>query len=157
MLPSETQRAQQTGVSIIAFSPDPDAESEALASGVSDFLKVPCRPEDLRRLNRIELAVMGVGPELADRFLTHLWYSPRHGTILIESLVLCLVAAGIGLGVAAWAFPPIFGAFGLAAPPLPNSVYAIGFGVAAALALVVAIWPAWRARTLPIAQAVSGR
>ncbi len=77
--------------------------------------------------------------------------------ILIESLVLCLVAAGIGLGVAAWAFPPIFGAFGLAAPPLPNSVYAIGFGVAAALALVVAIWPAWRARTLPIAQAVSGR
>ena len=77
--------------------------------------------------------------------------------ILIESLVLCLVAAGIGLGVAAWAFPPIFGVFGLAAPPLPNSVYAIGFGVAAALALVVAIWPAWRARTLPIAQAVSGR
>ncbi|MBW2314826.1 MAG: hypothetical protein JRH10_11600 [Deltaproteobacteria bacterium] len=44
-------------------------------------------PEDLRRLNRIELAVMGVGPELADGFLTHLWYSPRHGTILIESLV----------------------------------------------------------------------
>lgn len=43
-------------------------------------------PEDLRRLNRIELAVMGVGPELADRFLSHLWYSPRHGTILVESL-----------------------------------------------------------------------
>jgi hypothetical protein len=44
-------------------------------------------PEDLRRLNRIELAVMGVEAELADRFLTHPWYSPRHGTILIESLV----------------------------------------------------------------------
>jgi len=44
-------------------------------------------PEDLRRLDRIELAVMGVPAELADAFLTHPWYSPRHATILIESLV----------------------------------------------------------------------
>lgn len=44
-------------------------------------------PEDLRRLNRIELAVMGVQAELADGFLSHPWYSPRHQTILIASLV----------------------------------------------------------------------
>jgi hypothetical protein len=44
-------------------------------------------PEDLRRLNRIELAVMGVPAGLADGFLGHPWYSPRHGTILVESLV----------------------------------------------------------------------
>jgi len=56
-------------------------------------------PEDLRRLNRIELAVMGVGPELADRFLTHPWYSPRHGTILIESLVGLDLAEGRGVFV----------------------------------------------------------
>lgn len=43
-------------------------------------------PEDLRRLNRIELAVMGVAATEADAFLSHPWYSPRHGTILVESL-----------------------------------------------------------------------
>jgi len=56
-------------------------------------------PEDLRRLNRIELAVMGVGPALAERFLTHPWYSPRHGTILIESLVGLDLAEGRGVFV----------------------------------------------------------
>lgn len=50
-------------------------------------------PEDLRRLNRIELAVMGVGPELADRFLGHAWYSPRHGTVLVGSLAAIDLAA----------------------------------------------------------------
>jgi len=44
-------------------------------------------PEDLRRLNRIELAVMGVPEELAQHFLTQLWFSPRHATILVGSLV----------------------------------------------------------------------
>ncbi len=77
--------------------------------------------------------------------------------ILVESLVLCAVAAGIGLGVAAWVFPSVFGAFGIVPPTMPASVYGIGFGIAAALAVGVALWPAWRARTLPIAQAVSGR
>ena len=43
-------------------------------------------PEDLDRLNRIELAVMGVPPPLCDEFIHHPWYSPRHETILVESL-----------------------------------------------------------------------
>jgi hypothetical protein len=77
-----------------ALVPFQDAPPEAEIAPASDHADERLRgilrhyaPEDLRRLNRIELAVMGVPPELADRFLTHLWYSPRHGTILIEALV----------------------------------------------------------------------
>jgi hypothetical protein len=43
-------------------------------------------PEDLRRLNRIELAVMGIAEPLRDEFIRHPWYSPRHQTVLVESL-----------------------------------------------------------------------
>ena len=43
-------------------------------------------PEDLRRLNRIELAVMGVAKPLSDEFIRHPWYSPRHETVLVEAL-----------------------------------------------------------------------
>ena len=49
-------------------------------------LLVEYSPEDLGRLNRIELAVMGVGSELADAFIGHRWYSPRHETLLVEAL-----------------------------------------------------------------------
>jgi len=43
-------------------------------------------PEDLARWNRIELAALGVSPELAARALDHPWLSSRHRTILISSL-----------------------------------------------------------------------
>jgi hypothetical protein len=43
-------------------------------------------PEDLRRLNRIELAVMGVQEALSDEFIRHSWYSPRHQTAIVEAL-----------------------------------------------------------------------
>ena len=43
-------------------------------------------PEDLRRLNRIELAVMGIAKPLSDEFIGHPWYSPRHQTVLVEAL-----------------------------------------------------------------------
>ncbi len=43
-------------------------------------------PEDLRRINRIELAVMGVPDSLREEFLGHPWYSPRHETVLVEAL-----------------------------------------------------------------------
>jgi hypothetical protein len=43
-------------------------------------------PEDLRRLNRIELAVMGIPEPLSDELITHEWYSPRHTTALVEAL-----------------------------------------------------------------------
>ncbi len=43
-------------------------------------------PEDLRRLNRIELAVMGVPERLSDQLIGHPWYSPRHTTVLVGAL-----------------------------------------------------------------------
>jgi hypothetical protein len=44
-------------------------------------------PEDLRRRNRIELAVLGVPPEEIEAFLAHPGYSPRQRTGVVESLV----------------------------------------------------------------------
>jgi hypothetical protein len=43
--------------------------------------------EDLRRVDRIELAVLGVSPALRERALTHPWITPRHLTILVAALV----------------------------------------------------------------------
>jgi hypothetical protein len=43
-------------------------------------------PEGLRRLNRIELAVMGIPKPLADELNGHPWYSPRTATMLVEAL-----------------------------------------------------------------------
>jgi hypothetical protein len=44
-------------------------------------------PEDLRRRNRIELAVLGVPSEEIEAFLAHRAYSPRLQTGVVESLV----------------------------------------------------------------------
>jgi hypothetical protein len=52
---------------------------------VGDILLV-YSPEDLRRLNRIELAVMGIAEPERDAFIAHPWYSPRHQTRLVASL-----------------------------------------------------------------------
>jgi hypothetical protein len=43
-------------------------------------------PEDLARWNRIELAALGVSPELAARALAHPFLTERHRTILVASL-----------------------------------------------------------------------
>jgi hypothetical protein len=51
-------------------------------------------PEDLRRLNRIELAVMGIPEETSRAFIAHPWYSPRHQSLLVAQLAaLDLVAS----------------------------------------------------------------
>jgi putative ABC transport system permease protein len=78
-------------------------------------------------------------------------------TVVLESLVLCLAAAVLGLAVTAAVFPGLFDALGVGAVPLPPSVWLSGLGTATALALLVAIWPAWRARTLSIAEVLGGR
>jgi hypothetical protein len=62
-------------------SEEPLAASDRLGEILLDY-----SPEDLRRLNRIELAVMGVSKSLRDKFLRHPWYSPRHQSVLVESL-----------------------------------------------------------------------
>jgi hypothetical protein len=51
-------------------------------------------PEDLRRLNRIEMAVMGIPEQARDAFIGHAWFSPRHQTVLVESLAALDLAAG---------------------------------------------------------------
>ena len=43
-------------------------------------------PEDLRQLNRQELAKIGLDGNELDLFLRNPWYSPRHRTVLIEAL-----------------------------------------------------------------------
>jgi hypothetical protein len=63
------------------FQETPEEPADELAVILSIY-----SPEDLRRLNRIELAVMGVAEPLADELITHPWYSPRHATALVEAL-----------------------------------------------------------------------
>jgi putative ABC transport system permease protein len=77
--------------------------------------------------------------------------------VLIESLVLCILAALLGLGIAATVFPNIFASIGFDGMSLAPSVVATGVGIAAAMAIGVAFWPAWRARRLSVAAATSGR
>jgi hypothetical protein len=62
------------------------ANRDASAAERIDEILLHFSPEDLRRLNRIELAVMGISETLSDAFITHPWFSPRHQTLLVESL-----------------------------------------------------------------------
>jgi hypothetical protein len=52
----------------------------------SDELVRDYSAEDLRRLHRIELAVMGVDEELREEFLENPHYASRHGARLLDSL-----------------------------------------------------------------------
>lgn len=67
----------------------PAADDDPAELSAEDRLRETLRqysPEDLARLNRIELAVMGVPKPLCDEFIHHPWYSPRHETALVGSL-----------------------------------------------------------------------
>ncbi|MCZ6460069.1 MAG: ABC transporter permease [Gammaproteobacteria bacterium] len=77
--------------------------------------------------------------------------------VVVESMILSVLAAGVGLGIAATVFPSVFAAFGLAGITLAPSVYLLGLAIAAVLAVCVSVWPAWRSRSLSIAEAMSGR
>ena len=63
------------------FQSDPSVPMDRLTERLRFY-----SPEDLRRLNRIELAVMGVEEALSDEFIRHPWYSPRHQTAIVEAL-----------------------------------------------------------------------
>ena len=76
--------------------------------------------------------------------------------VLIEALALCLFAAAVGLGIAAFAFQSgalkqIFGGF-----TMPLIVITMGGVVALVLALVSGLPPAWRAKQLNIVDALAG-
>lgn len=73
--------------------------------------------------------------------------------IVAESVVLFVVATGIGLAIAAALFTLARNVSGMATLPVP--VIAIGAALAVAAAVLSAIVPAWRARNLSIVQALA--
>jgi putative ABC transport system permease protein len=77
--------------------------------------------------------------------------------VLGEALLLCGGAAALGLLVAKLLSPSIFRAIGAGGLALPWTVIGTGLGVAAIVALVSALPPAWRAQRISIVDALAGR
>lgn len=94
-------------------------------------------------------------PELA--VLKTLGFSDTRVTVLVlaESLLLCLVAAAVGLLLARLMFPMLKDMLGVVS--LPPRVLASGAGFAVLLALATGGLPALRARRLVIVDALAGR
>jgi putative ABC transport system permease protein len=94
-------------------------------------------------------------PELA--ILKTVGFSDRSVTVLvlIESVLLCVLAAALGLAAAAAVFP-VSAALGIAGAALPIRVVALGLAIAVGLALASGLPPAWRAQRLVIVDALAG-
>jgi putative ABC transport system permease protein len=75
--------------------------------------------------------------------------------VVAEAVVLCLFAAAIGLAGATLVFPFLKDVIGIKA--LPLGVVAMGLGIAALLACITALPPAFRARQLSIVDALARR
>jgi len=75
--------------------------------------------------------------------------------VLVESILLCVVAALVGLGLAALIFPLARTLVGDVA--LPAGVFVGGILAAVALALLSGLPPAWRANRLSVVDALAGR
>lgn len=77
--------------------------------------------------------------------------------VLTESLLLCLFAAALGIGLAALVFesPALQKLFGNFSMPL--FVASMGAGIAVLVAFISGFPPAWRARQLNIVDALAGR
>ena len=94
-------------------------------------------------------------PELA--ILKTVGFSDRSVTVLvlIESGLLCVLAASLGLAAAAAVFP-VTAMLGIAGAALPIRVVALGLVIAVGLALASGLPPAWRAQRLVIVDALAG-
>jgi len=94
-------------------------------------------------------------PEIA--VLKTVGFSDRLVTTLIvtEAVTFCVFAAGVGLALAAFAFPFARQLIGIAS--LPGVVVATGLGLAVLLALVGSSVPAWRGLRLQVTEALAGR
>jgi putative ABC transport system permease protein len=94
-------------------------------------------------------------PELA--ILRTVGFSDRSVTVLvlIESVLLCVLAASLGLAAAAAVFP-VTAALGIVGAALPIRVVALGLAIAVGLALASGLPPAWRAQRLVIVDALAG-
>jgi putative ABC transport system permease protein len=77
--------------------------------------------------------------------------------VLAEAIVLCSVAAAIGIGIAAVISPSMYRELGAGGLNLPVTVVATGIGVAVVFAIVSAALPALRAQRLSIVDALAGR
>jgi putative ABC transport system permease protein len=75
--------------------------------------------------------------------------------VLVESFLLCIIAALLGLSLAALVFPQLKAILGDL--PMPLIVVEMGVGVAIVLALVSGLPPAMRAQRLNIVDALAGR
>jgi putative ABC transport system permease protein len=75
--------------------------------------------------------------------------------ILAEALVLCLIAAFLGLAIAAGIFPALKAYIGDTG--MPKDVIALGIGMAVLLAICTGLPPAWRTTRLNIIDALAGR
>ena len=95
-------------------------------------------------------------PELA--ILKTVGFSDRSVTVLvlIESVLLCVSAASLGLAAAGAVFP-VTAVLGIAGAALPLKVVAAGLAIAVGLALASGLPPAWRAQRLVIVEALAGR
>jgi putative ABC transport system permease protein len=98
-------------------------------------------------------------PELA--VLKTLGYPDRTvlALVLVEALLLCVVAAAIGIGLAMWAAPVIGSLItfpGFTGMKVGAGAAALGATIAAGLALLVGLPPALRAMRLDIVNALSG-
>jgi putative ABC transport system permease protein len=77
--------------------------------------------------------------------------------VAAEALLLCVVAAGLGLGVAAAVSPTIYREIGAGGLALPWSVFATGLALGALVGLVSALPPSLRVHRLNIVDALAGR
>jgi putative ABC transport system permease protein len=106
-------------------------------------------------VNTLLEAVRERTPELA--VLKTLGFTDRRVLVIViaESVLLCLIAAVIGLAAAAAVFPITKTYLDTAA--FPPIVFAMGAGVSILLALVSSVLPAWRAQRLSVVEALAGR
>jgi putative ABC transport system permease protein len=77
--------------------------------------------------------------------------------VVAESLLLCLVAATLGLGLAVLLFPVVFGGLGIPLAVSPVQVIGGGIAIAAVLGVLVSLLPARRAMRSSIVDALAGR
>jgi len=75
--------------------------------------------------------------------------------VLLESVLLCVFSALVGLGLASIGFLGLRAVFGPISMPI--SVISIGVAIAIALAVISGLPPAWRAKQLNIVDALAGR
>jgi putative ABC transport system permease protein len=75
--------------------------------------------------------------------------------VVAESLLLSVGAALLGLLVASLFIPAVYKRFGMGDAPIPMSIFTLGVLIAAVMAFISALLPAWRAGSLGIAQTMN--